>query len=91
MHWDNIGHKAIRRAFKLEGYIRGIRRRKPLLSEANVKARLAWAYEHENWTDKQWDTIAWSDESWVCLGPHKRQWCTRLIGPSELFGLTDCV
>lgn len=49
--------KAIRRAFALEGYVRGVRRKKPPLSEKNQKLRLAWAKEHENWTLDQWDKI----------------------------------
>jgi Transposase len=85
------GEKAIRRAFQLEGYGRRIRRRKPPLSEKNQRERLAWAEEHVLWTDEQWDCICWSDESWCPPGPYsRRQWCTRLIGSSELFH-PDCV
>jgi hypothetical protein len=67
-----------------------VRRRKPPISAANQILRLAWAEEHKNWTDEQWDKICWSDESWVQPGYHKRQWCTRKIGASELFH-PDCV
>ncbi len=84
------GEKAIRRAFKLEGYVRGVRRRKPPISEKNQRLRLAWAYEHEHWTLEQWDTILWSDETWTTPGPHRRQHCTRLVGASELFH-PDCI
>jgi len=91
LEWDEwCGGFAIRRAFKTEGYCRGVRRRKPPLSEANRIKRLNWALEHLNWTDEQWDEILWSDESWVQPGYHKRQWCTRKIGLSELF-IPDCI
>jgi hypothetical protein len=40
------GVKAIRSAFKKEGYVRRIARRKPPISEANRIIRLQWAREH---------------------------------------------
>jgi hypothetical protein len=49
--WDDwCGEKAIKRAFQLEGYVRGAKRRKPPFSENNKKLRLAWAEEHEHWS-----------------------------------------
>jgi hypothetical protein len=59
----NCSLKAIRAAFKKEGYVRRIARRKPPISEENRRIRLQWAIEHQNWTDEQWDEICWSDES----------------------------
>jgi hypothetical protein len=86
----NCGEYAVRTAFKKEGYTHGVRRRKPPISAKNQALRLTWAEEHKYWTDEQWDEICWSDESWVQPGYHRRQWCTRKIGPSELFH-PDCV
>jgi len=48
----DYGEKAIRTAFKKEGYARRIKRRKCPLSKENVKKRLAWAEEHVKWTDE---------------------------------------
>lgn len=92
LSWEAwCGEKAIRRAFKLEGYVRGVKRRKPPLSEKNRLARLTWAIEHFDWSDEKWDKILWSDESWTSPGPHRwKQWTTRLKGTSELF-LPDCI
>jgi hypothetical protein len=42
----NCGEKAIRTAFKKEGYVRRVSRRKCPLSEENRKKRLDWAKEH---------------------------------------------
>jgi transposase len=75
---------------KKEGYIRAVSRRKPPLTEATRQIRLDWALEHLNWTQEQWESILWSDETWVQPGAHKRQWVTRKIGPEELFH-RDCV
>jgi hypothetical protein len=87
---DWCGEKAIRRAFQLEGYLRGVRRRKSPLSDKNQRERLEWAREHENWTLDSWNEVLWSDESWTLPGPHRRQWCTRLKGECELFH-PDCI
>jgi hypothetical protein len=43
--WD-CGEKAIRAAFKREGFVRRIARRKPPLTEQHRKDRLAWAWKH---------------------------------------------
>jgi hypothetical protein len=90
----NLGRKcssyAIRTAFKKEGYVRGVRRKAPPLSKKNQDARLAWALEHVEWSEEQWDSILWSDETWVSPGYHRRQFCTRLKGLSELY-LPDCI
>ena len=42
------GEKAIRSAFKREGFVRRVSRKKCPLSEENVKKRLAWAEEHKD-------------------------------------------
>lgn len=77
--WD-CGEKAIRTAFKREGFARRVERRKPALSAENITKRLAWAEEHKNWTEEQWFSILWSDETWAQPGKHTRVWCTRRVG-----------
>ena len=37
--------------------------KKPLISKKNRTARLEFAKAHVNWTEQQWNTILWSDES----------------------------
>uniref|UniRef100_A0A915DNF1 Transposase Tc1-like domain-containing protein n=1 Tax=Ditylenchus dipsaci TaxID=166011 RepID=A0A915DNF1_9BILA len=36
---------------------------KPFISPKNVKERLSFAKEHQNWTVDQWKSVLWSDES----------------------------
>lgn len=36
---------------------------KPSLTEANKKGRLCQALDHVNWTQEQWKSVVWSDES----------------------------
>lgn len=38
-------------------------RAKPLLTKIQMKKRLEWAKEHQNWVQRQWDSVIWSDES----------------------------
>lgn len=86
----NYTFQAIRTAFKKEGYARRISRRKPVLTYANRITRLQWAIEHEDWTEEQWFSIMWSDETWVQPGRHTKDWVTRKIGSEELYH-PDCV
>lgn len=86
----NCGLYAIRTAFKKEGYARRIARRKPPLTYENQIQRLQWAIEHEDWTEEQWFSVIWSDESWVQPGRHTKDYITRKIGEEELYHL-DCV
>jgi hypothetical protein len=78
----------VRQTLRRLGYRRCVAIRKPPISEANRRARLQWATEHRHWTRDQWDTILWSDETWVTAGPHSRVWVTRK--PDELLH-RDCV
>jgi transposase len=84
------GEKAIRNAFKKEGYVRRKPRRKPPLSESHKEARLVWAWEHLFWSEEQWFNVIWSDETWVQPGKHKKTFITRKIGESEVYH-EDCV
>ena len=74
--WD-VSEEAIRYALKKEGFSRKVARRKPPISEKNRLLRLAWAYEHLNWTKEQWETILWSDETWVNGSRHRNIYVTR--------------
>jgi transposase len=86
----DCGEKAIRAAFKKEGFVRRHARRKPPLSEQHQKDRLDWAWEHIFWTEEQWFEVLWSDETWVNPGSHTRAWITRRIRAEEVYHV-DCV
>jgi hypothetical protein len=85
----DCGEHAIRAAFKREGFIRAVSRRKAPLKQEHADKRLAWAKEHVNWTEEQWDEVLWSDETWANPGRHTRIWITRRIG-EEIYD-KDCV
>uniref|UniRef100_A0A4W6E6U9 Neurocan b n=1 Tax=Lates calcarifer TaxID=8187 RepID=A0A4W6E6U9_LATCA len=43
------------------------RPRVSLSSAKNINPRLQWAQAHQNWTDEDWNNVAWSDESGFLL------------------------
>ena len=51
--------------------------KKPLLSEANRRKRLAFAKKYQHWTTDDWRRVIWSDESKInrfCLDGRKWTW-----------------
>ena len=62
------------------GFCRRVVHKKPPISEKNRQKRLQWALEHINWTEEQWSSILWTDETWITGGPHRKQYVTRRDG-----------
>jgi transposase len=74
-------HKdCIKRALRRRGYYRRVALRKPPISEKNRRLRLEWAHEHLHWSEEQWHSILWTDETWVKAGRHRKTFVTRMIG-----------
>ncbi len=76
LEWD-VSEDAIHWALQKEDFFRRMTWRKSLISEKNRLLWLVWAYEHLNWIKKQWQTILWSDETWVNDSRHRRIWVTK--------------
>jgi hypothetical protein len=53
----------ISRALKNKGMKSGEKKKKPLLSQKNIKARLDFARSHQNWTKDDWGRVIFSDET----------------------------
>uniref|UniRef100_A0A8R1E8I1 Tc1-like transposase DDE domain-containing protein n=1 Tax=Caenorhabditis japonica TaxID=281687 RepID=A0A8R1E8I1_CAEJA len=54
---------------------------KPLISEKNRKAVVAWAKAHVNWGRREWANHVWSDESKFNLfGTDRIKWVRRPVG-----------
>jgi transposase len=75
-----VGADSVKYALHSRGYRRRVALRKPPLSEENKKNRLEWAREHLHWSEEQWSTILWSDETWVKAGRHRKTLVTRKPG-----------
>jgi transposase len=74
------GWSCIRETLYRLGFNRRVARRKPPLSEVNRTKRLAFAHAHAAWTKLQWDSILWTDETWVTGGTHRPVYVTRRRG-----------
>jgi hypothetical protein len=85
---DIFGMYAIRSTLRRHGFKRYSAHRKPPLTPDQRDARLAWAQAHVNWTLEQWDSILWTEETWVMGTSHKGSYVTRRI--DEAFR-DDCV
>ena len=77
---DKIGAIAVQNCLERRGYGRRVALRKPILSPKNRQARLDWAWAHVHWTMEQWNTILWSDETWVKSFRHRKTYITRKPG-----------
>jgi hypothetical protein len=64
-----ISKDTVRRRLKEEGEVARRKLPKPRLTKKQMKARLAWAREHVQWTDEQWNRVLWSDESPFTVHP----------------------
>lgn len=54
-----------RRALKIIGLVASVKKKKPALSDRNVKRRLHFCKTHKNWTVDDWKRVIWSDETKV--------------------------
>jgi len=51
------------RALGRIGYASEVKKKKPALSDKNIKARLKFERAHKNWKLDDWNWVIWSDES----------------------------
>lgn len=68
-----VTSRTVRYRLREAGLTGCIAAKKPLLSSANRRARLAFARLHRNWTVTDWERVLWSDESTVELCSSKKR------------------
>ena len=61
---------------------------KPFVSEVNRKKRLEWCIERQDWSEKDWEGIVWSDECSVEVGHSRRKRIWRRPGERHQ---VDCI
>ena len=66
---ETVSMSTVRRVLHKNGIQRYATVTKPFLSIRNVKARIQWARRHESYTEEQWDTLIFSDETYVTQRP----------------------
>jgi hypothetical protein len=87
MNWDNVALEMpfpctkdkLRTFFKNHGFKRYRARRKPALSEKNMRERLNWAWEHVHWGYEDWKQVLWSDETWASCQEFRPVYVTRTV------------
>lgn len=72
-----VSHSCVNRALHSWCLIGRVAARKPLLSQRNVKKRLAFAKEHVKWSRKKWTKVLFTDESKFELFGSKRRMFVR--------------
>lgn len=59
----SAGRNTISRSLKNRGVMSGEKKKKPLLSQKNIKERLQFAKAHQDWTEDDWNRVIFSDET----------------------------
>lgn len=77
---DNISARTIRRRLNEEGLFGRVARQTPPLTVEHVRKRLSFCNGYGGWSLQQWDTVLWSDETSIQLGPNGQTWVQRPIG-----------
>jgi transposase len=71
-----IDRRTVARALNTRGLKAGEKKKKPGLSQKNIKARLEWAKIHKDWTVEDWNRVIFSDESKINrFNSDGRSWC----------------
>ncbi|KAE8214828.1 hypothetical protein CF319_g9065 [Tilletia indica] len=86
----------VRRVLKDAGFKARVKKKKPAITDAHAKARLAWARQHRAWTASDWEKVIWSDETKINrFGSDGRKWVwvpkgsaltNREVTPTHKFG-----
>lgn len=71
-----VSSRTVRRALHEAGFEAMEKQEKPKLSSKNIKARLAFAKQHQSWTINDWKRVIWSDETKINrFCSDGRSWC----------------
>lgn len=91
-----VGRKTVARALNNSGLKAGEKKKKPALSPKNIKSRLEFAKNHQDWTEEDWNRVIFSDESKINrFNSDGRSWCwfrenkqleERTVKPQRKFG-----
>jgi transposase len=75
-HNISVDRRTVARALNNRGLRAGEKKKKPGLSQKNIKARFEWAKERKDWTVQDWNRVIFSDESKINrFNSDGRSWC----------------
>lgn len=82
---SQLSTSTVQRRLREAGIFGRVASKKPLLTTRHVKARLAWAKLHTNWTQKDWENVLFTDESkFEIFGGKRRLFVRRRKGEAAL-------
>ena len=81
LHSLNLGAKVsvntVKRSLRRSKLFGRIAVSKPLLTSKQIKKRLQWCVEKNNWSQNKWDRIVFTDECCLQLHPRQREYVRR--------------
>jgi hypothetical protein len=76
-----VSPQTVRNVLKKHSFKAVVMKKKPLLSAAHKKKRLAFAFKYKEWTIEDWKRVIWSDETKINrIGSDGRQWAWKQVG-----------
>jgi Transposase/DDE superfamily endonuclease len=75
-----LSHDTVRRRLDEAGLFGRVARKEYPFSAEHIRKRLSFGNGYDSWTESEWDTVLWSDECHIELGPHGQVWVQRPIG-----------
>lgn len=75
-----LSSRTVRRRLDEEGLFGRVSREEYPYTPDHLRKRLSFARGYGHWTEDEWDTVLWSDECHIFLGPHGQQWVQRPVG-----------
>ena len=76
----SLSPRTIRRRLDAAGLFGRVAREEYPFSDEHIRKRLSFANGYSNWSVGQWDTVLFSDECHIELGPHGQVWVQRPLG-----------
>jgi transposase len=69
--------RTVRRRLDEAGLFGRVARIEYPFTQEHIDKRLKFAGDHENWSDNQWASVLFGDETYICLGTHGQIWVQR--------------
>ena len=70
----------IRRRLNEAGLFGHVARKEYPFTSDHIRKRLSFGNGYQGWTEDQWDTVLFSDETHIEMGPHGQVWVQRPLG-----------
>ncbi len=76
----HVSPRTVRRRLDEAGLFGRVEREEHILTENDLRRRLAFANGYKHWTVQQWERVIFSDEKHFTLGQHGQRWVQRPKG-----------